>query len=256
MEQPKTMKEYLPLILLFSGVLILVGAFLFVRGSKNKDVFPEEKEETALLDLPIEERPVVTLTPTSDGHYLRLRVEKITFEAFNLEYMLLYDVPGGVQQGVPGTLPLQGVQEVEEDLLLGSESSGKFRYDEGVERGSITLRFRNEEGQLLVKFESEFHLQTNTDILSSPDAVLKYELASESEEYFVTMSTVGLPNGFEGEIDGGPYGIFTSFTKEMKGTVDSVFDDVFYWDGKTWEELDDKTSPNVGIFLGSSVEGN
>ena len=255
MDEPKLLKKYLPLILLFAGILILVGAFLFVRGRKDKEAEVPE-EETALLDVPIGERPVVSLTPTSDGHYLNLKVEKVSFEAFNLEYLLLYDVPGGSPQGVPGTLLLNGQGELEAELLLGSESSGKFRYDEGVEKGAITLRFRNEEGQLLAKFESEFHLQTSTELLISPDAVFKYELAEENDEFFVTMSSVGLPDGFEGEVDSGPYGIFTSSEDEVSGTVDAGFDNVYLWDGKEWKQLTDNSASDVGIFLGSSIEGN
>jgi hypothetical protein len=255
MDEPKLMKKYLPLILLFAGILILLGAFLFVRGRKEKGTEVPE-EETELLDLPINERPVVSLTPTADGHYLNLKVEKITFEALNMEYLLLYDVPGGSQQGVPGTLPLKGQDELKAELLLGSESSGKFRYDEGVEKGSLTLRFRNEEGQLLVKFETDFHIQTSTDLLTSPDAVFKYELAEDSDEFFVTMSSVGLPDGFEGEVDSGPYGVFTSSEDKVSGTVDAGFDDIYFWDGKEWTQLTDNSTSDVGIFLGSSIEGN
>ncbi len=249
------MKKYLPLILLFAGIIILVVAFVFVKGRKEKGVeLPEE--ETALLEIPIAERPVVSLTPTSDGHYLNLKVKKITFEAFNLEYMLLYDVPGGAQQGVPGTVPLQGFNEVEVELLLGTESSGKFRYDDGVENGTLTLRFRNDKGQLLVKFETDFHLQTSTDLLTSPDVVFKYELTEENKEFFVTMGSIGLPDVFEGEIDSGPYGIFTSSSKKVPGSVDASFDNIYYWDGKAWTNLEENSAPDVGIFVGSSIAGN
>ena len=55
MDEPKLLKKYLPLILLFAGILILVGAFLFVRGRKDKEAEVPE-EETALLDVPIGER--------------------------------------------------------------------------------------------------------------------------------------------------------------------------------------------------------
>jgi hypothetical protein len=55
---------------------------------------------------------------------------------------------------VPGTVQLSG--DVEKKLLLGSESSGKFRYDTGITGGTMTIRFRNSSGKLLGKLETAF----------------------------------------------------------------------------------------------------
>ena len=63
----------------------------------------------------------------------------------------------GIQQGVPGTAKLDG-GDIERKMLLGSESSGKFRYDEGVKGGTLTLRFRNSKGRLIGKLSTEFTL--------------------------------------------------------------------------------------------------
>ena len=247
------MKKYLPLILLAAGVIILIVAFVFVRGRKSQNV-EIPKEETALLDLPVNERPLVSLTPSKDGHYLNLKIEKIGFDAFSLDYELLYKVPGGLQQGVPGSVPVQGKNSFEAELLLGSESSGKFRYDEGVEDGTLTLRFRNEEGKLLARFSTEFHLQTATDLLTSLDGIFKYKLSSDSDGYFVTMDTVGVPDGFPKTINSAPYGIFTSQTKAVSGKVDAGFNEIYFWDGKAWQKLEEGNSPGVGIFVAGTSE--
>ena len=42
------------------------------------------------MDVALPERPVVSLTPTIDGHYLNLKIEKIVIDAKSLDYELLY----------------------------------------------------------------------------------------------------------------------------------------------------------------------
>lgn len=242
------MKKFLPLILLFLGIAVLGVVFFVVKGGKSKDDQSKPKEEVALIDLSIDERPVVSLTPTSDGHYLNMKVEKIGFNPFSLDYELVYQVPGGVQQGVPGSVTLSGLDEFEAELLLGSESSGKFRYDEGVEEGKLTLSFRNEDGQLLIRFTTEFHLQSGTDLITSPDGMFTYQLEEESDEYFVTMNTVGLPEDYSGSLKDGPYGVFSSSEDDLPGTI-SIEGQVYYWGGDSWESLENNESSDIGIFL-------
>lgn len=243
------MKKFLPLILLILGIAILGIVFIVVRGGKSKDIENLPEEEVALLDLSIQERPIVSLTPTFDGHYLYMKVEKIGFDPFSLDYELLYQVPGGVPQGVPGSVNLEGKSRFEAEFLLGSESSGNFRYDEGVEEGNLTLSFRNEDGQLLTRFSTEFHLQSKTDTLTSLDGLFSYELEEESEEIFVIMNTVGLPGDFSSTVDKGPFGIFSSLHDEVPGVLSQNTSQVYYWNGDEWEKLVDNESPDIGIFL-------
>ena len=187
------MKKYLPLILLLVGALVVAGVFI-LRGRKTDDS-DNGDDEAALLDLPLEERPVISLTPTSDGHYLILKVEKIMFKPASVDYLLLYNTAEGVQQGVPGTVSLTGGKDsFEEKLLLGSESSGKFRYDEGVETGSVELKFRNDKGKLIAKFVTDFHMQTEEEELTSADGKFNYTVDELGEGvFYVTMQTVGIP---------------------------------------------------------------
>ena len=167
MELEVLQKKYLPIILLLIGAAVLTGAFFFVKSRRTTDT--DKEEESTLIEVAPKDRPVVSLTPTTDGHYLKLRIEKLLSGAESLDYELLYQTSDNITQGVPGTLALGSEKEFETDLLLGTESSGKFRYDEGVETGSVALRFRNKEGKLLAKFESEFHLTDDNDKLTSLD---------------------------------------------------------------------------------------
>lgn len=150
------MKKYLPLIILGVGILfvIIVGSLLY-KSIKSKTAVNSDGEST-VVEIPSEERPYVSLTPTSDGHYLNLLISDIKVKkATSMDYLLVYSTSNGGQQGVPGTIQLTG-NDIDKKLLLGSESSGKFRYDAGVTGGNLTIRFRNSSGKLIGKLETTF----------------------------------------------------------------------------------------------------
>lgn len=209
-------RKYLPLILLGIGLLIVVVAFVMVKSSK-KDVVDEED---TVKEIALEERPSVSLIPSEDGHYLKLTIAQIKVKkAASLDYELLYGLPDGRTQGVPGTVKLTGA-DVIKDLLLGSESSGKFRYDEGVSGGTITLRFRDDKGKLLGKLSTKFSMQSGTTTLSMPDGEFKYELDKLAKGvFFVTMMTFAEPNPSSVVIYQNGYAIFASDNKPHSGKV-------------------------------------
>jgi hypothetical protein len=244
------MKRYLPVFLFLIGVVVVAVAFFLVKGRRQEPVV--EEQETALRDVPLNKRPVTSLTPSSDGHWLKLKIDKIVIDAASLDYELLYKLPDGRTQGVPGTIQLEGQKEIERDLLLGSESSGKFRYDEGVENGTLTLRFRNEKGKLVAKFSTDFHLQSNTDKLTSFDGNFKYTLPKASKAFFITMETFGIPGEFGRGVAVGPYGIFGSEAVPAPGTAEMNSEIVYYWDASSWNKLENNESSDIGIFIGVS----
>lgn len=244
------MKKFLPLFLLLIGIGVVVGVFFIVKGRKGSS------EEVALLDVPFAERPVASLAPSDDGHWLTLKIEKIEIDAVSLDYELLYKLPDGRTQGVPGTITLKGESQIERELLLGSESSGKFRYDEGVENGTLTLRFRNKKGKLLVKFSTEFSLLSETSDLVSVDGKFAYTLDKLSEEvFFVVMETFGAYN--QGDPEAGPYGVFASEEGPFPGVVkiSEGSGHIFRWNNTLWEGLGnqkEEKSTDLGIFVRSS----
>ncbi|MFI5241086.1 MAG: hypothetical protein ACHQUA_01495, partial [Microgenomates group bacterium] len=211
------MKKFLPLILLGVGLLVLVGAFIFVKNSKNKS--PQVEEETAK-EIPVGERPVVSLVPSADGHYLKLTISKIMVKkAASLDYELLYTLPDGRTQGVPGTVKLTG-GDIIKDLLLGSESSGKFRYDEGVDGGTVTIRFRDDKGKLLGKLSTKFAMQSGVTTLTVADSGFTYELDKVAKGvYFVTIQTFADPDPSTVVVYQNGYAVFASDGKPHTGKV-------------------------------------
>lgn len=217
------LKQKLPLILVGVGVLILliVGFFIFKSRKSGGEVEPEEN----IPELTESQWPAVSLTPTEDpkaanslGHFLKFRVEKINVAgATSMDYLLVYSTSDGGQQGVPGSVKLAG-DNIEKMLLLGSESSGKFRFDAGVTTGSMTITFRNDKGKSIGKLTTDFHLQTEETELTSVDGMFKYTLAKPAKGvFFVTMKTFKEPTVPMVVWKDG-YGVFSSDGKEHAGS--------------------------------------
>lgn len=223
------MKKYLPLILLGAGLLILVLVFVLIKNKKSAVVVDDN---APLAEVAFADRPVAMLTPTEDGRYINLKIDKITLpKAVSLDYELLYELPDGRTQGVPGTVDLEGKTSFERKLLLGSESNGKFRYDEGVEEGSLTVRLRDSKGKLLAKFSTKWHLQSTDTELTSIDQNFTYVLEKKPKGiYFITMETFGLMDKSITSVESGPYGIFSS-SELPKGEASGwqlTSDNIFY----------------------------
>ena len=177
------MKKYLPIILFVIGLLVVVGVYFFVIKGKSTG---ESTEDLIVAEIPVGERPSASLSPSMDGHWLKMKVEDIKVKgAASMDYELLYKISDGRTQGVPGTVQLEGQSSIERNLLLGSESSGKYRYDEGVESGSLTLRFRNSSGKLLGKLSTDWTLK----LVGKNWEVTMNTFAKDGESTFTSSSS-------------------------------------------------------------------
>ena len=207
-------------------MLLLIVVYFVAKGIKNKSTQSGEPEEQVSL-LPESQWPVVTLTPTdksdvkgSLGHWLVLKVQKINVPgAASMDYLLVYSTSDGGQQGVPGTVALTGA-DIERKLLLGSESSGKFRYDAGVEQGTMTITFRDEDGKSIGKLSTQFHLQSGVTELTSIDGNFTYTLDKlATNVFFVTMQTFLEPDPSAYVVWQNGYGVFASDGKPHTGEL-------------------------------------
>jgi len=193
-------KKYLLIIGIVVIALIFVGIVFVIKQINQPVANNSQPIDQSVPDLPQNERPVTELIPSSDGHYLSLKVNVINVPGVStMDYELLYKANNGVAvttEGVPGTIQLNGQTNISRDnILLGSESSGKVRYDKGVENGTLTLRFRDVNGKLLGKVATDWHLQSGTTTLTSVDGTFKYNLASLADGvWFITMQSFGTPN--------------------------------------------------------------
>ncbi|HSX49124.1 MAG TPA: hypothetical protein VLE44_02600 [Candidatus Saccharimonadales bacterium] len=201
------------IIILLVAILFIAGVFIIRRNNSGTSTDQEETQNVP--DLPVDQRPIAMLIPKSDGHWLTLKVEGIKVPgAVSMDYELLYKANNGqavTTQGVPGTVQLKGLTSVSRDLLLGSESSGKFRYDKDVENGTLTIRFRDGSGKLLGKVMTDWHLQTSTTVLTSVDGSFKYTLdKAATGVWFVTMQSFGNAVGANVVVYSNGWAIFSS----------------------------------------------
>jgi len=221
------MKKFLPLILVGAFLIVLLTVVFFVaKGMKSGGATPTSGDAN-VPDLPQVEWPVVSLTPTSNpavpgslGHWLDFKVQNLNVTgAASMDYELIYSTSDGGQQGVPGTVKLAGT-DIDRPLLLGSESSGKYRYDAGVEQGTMTLKFRDASGKLIGKLSTDFHLQTGVTALTSIDGNFTYNLnAIAKNVYFVTMKTFATPADSMVVVSSNGYSVFASDGKAHTGKL-------------------------------------
>jgi hypothetical protein len=218
-------KKVLPFIVV-GIVLLLVVVFFVAKGMKGGTATPTPQDAN-VPDLPQAEWPVVSLTPTSNpqvsgslGHWLDFKAQNINVpSATSMDYELIYSTTDGGQQGVPGTVKLDGT-DVDRPLLLGSESSGKFRYDAGVEQGTMTLKFRDASGKLIGKLSTDFHLQSGVIALTSIDGNFTYNLDKVAKGvFFVTMKTFADPAASMVVVSQNGYSVFASDGKPHTGKL-------------------------------------
>jgi hypothetical protein len=245
------MKKALPIILVVVVLLgLLAGAFWFLKGSTKapQETAEEEVDDSPLKILSVEESPYVTLTPSSDGHNFHLTITKVPSDTKSLEYEMVYTVASGVTQGVPGTIKDLSTGTIERDLLLGTCSSGKCRYDEGVKDGTFTVRLRDAKGKLVSKMETQFHLQKGDTKLTSSDETFTYTLAKASKtSFYLTMGTFGIPSSAPGKVTTGPYGVFSTDMKQA-GTVTLGSGDLYQYESSKWTKLSGGKASGLGVF--------
>lgn len=234
------MKKRYFLIVLVIAVLLL-GGFLVWRRGRISEVASEAESEGVLIETSLEERPYVTMTPRADGKEFTLNISRIK-NAKTIEYELVY-LSNGLSRGVIGSITLKGETAVERELLLGTCSRNVCKYDEGVEEGTLTLRFRGEDGTR--KFVSDFHLQQGEKELTSVDNNFNLRGTFSTSAFYLTMNTIGLPSEIEGKVIGGPYGVFTAGTQTVKnGEVSLKLEEenpsakLFSWTGRAWQEME------------------
>jgi hypothetical protein len=249
-------KKYLSVLLIVIAGLaaFLSGFYLF----KSLTSSPQEKlmkasEGEALQELSIDERPYVTLTPRPDGHELTLKITNVPEGFKAVEYELGYKNKDGVQQGATGKITVSS-PVLERKILLGTCSSGRCRYDEGVERGTLTLRFRDDQGKLIAKFETGFTLNQGGSKLSSYDG--KFSISGNLGKvnfFYVVMGTFGLPSTLPTKPTGEPYGVFASGKAKILATVSITgAEKIWGWDGTGWSKLQEGKTTFLGTFISSA----
>ncbi len=244
------------LALIIGGILLIVILVFWFLGGFNKRnqgkpalPQPTPRPEYQIQD---EEKPVIKLIPRQDGHELKLVVEKIPSGLTEVEYELIYlaeSEAGEFERGAGDLISLSGGEKsFERDILLGTAScttgTCKYKYDEGVTGGTLTLRFTREDGQVF-GFKGEFSLVSDTDELKTAKEEIIFNSSKKMSGYWVVIDTYGFPGEFKGTVKAGPFSAYGSHSAQV--TIDAGEENVYLW-SDSWEKITGKVSL-PGIFL-------
>lgn len=244
------MKQHLKYII--PAAIGLAAVIFFISTRRTPDTIPGEqipqRKVEQINKLDIKDRPYVTLTPRADGREITLFIDNVK-NATNAEYELEYQAESLIQ-GVFGTIDFtEDTPPVTKDLLFGSCSKGKCRFDEGVTGGGLIIRFDGGDEPYVLK--SDFNLQLMGDregVFTSKDIKASLDVGRSGlplTTYIVVASTMGLPAEIEGEIIAGPYAFLAATSPTLKSaevTIKSKEDltdaKLLQWTNKAWKELD------------------
>ena len=166
---------------IISLTLVVFLSSFILSGCRKKTPQAQTETRTIPKELTIadNEKPIIALIPRADGHELKLKVTNIPTVITQVEYELIYSAKDNgleMEKGVGDTVKLTS-NSFEKDLLLGTESCTngcKYKFDEGVVGGVLSLTFYTEDNQTAV-FETPFTLATSTDIKKSGSLSLDLE---------------------------------------------------------------------------------
>lgn len=188
-------------IFCFAALIISSSFLLSACGKKPTVNTPDSSKnitKTAKkIELSADEKPHISLTPTSDGHTLSLKISQVPPKFTSVDYELIYSAKDGnieIEKGVSGTIKSSEYSSAK-DLLLGTASCTngcKYKYDEGVTGGTLTLTL-NTDNKEYFNHETAFVLSSGTDInkakkisLIQDNLVINGTVTTKSE-YFITV---------------------------------------------------------------------
>lgn len=185
-------------------LLLLVSLFLSSCGKKTAQNSISPTPLPKLFEMPLDQRPYVSLIPRDDGHMIYLKLKNIPSNISQIEYELLYsavDDGNEIEKGVGDTIK-DIKSNIERSLLLGTESctSGcKYKYDEGVYGGVLALNFITKDGQIAT-YETPFTIKSSAEIkksgsLTLPTDDFKVSAAPSDKNFYILLKNYGI-NGY------------------------------------------------------------
>lgn len=139
------MKKFIVPVIIVLIILSLVGVIYKNRFSPKQEIVLVPTPTVALPT--ISDDVQVDLTATRNKHAVILKISNIPQGTASIEYELTYITASDLPRGVLGKITLEGESEiVRDDIVLGTCSSGKCVYDEGVTSVDLSLKFNLPEG--------------------------------------------------------------------------------------------------------------
>jgi hypothetical protein len=138
-------------------LVVLIGGFVLVKGNK-KDTTETRKDILPQTDVipTVDSSVKVELTGINSNKEVMLAISGIPKDTLTVEYEMSYLSNGSLPKGVIGTIDLDGKDNVERKITLGTCSSGTCVYDTGVQSVKVSLKFNGSYGSKA--YDHEFPL--------------------------------------------------------------------------------------------------
>lgn len=270
------MKKIIPVLLI---ILILSSVLLGWKFLLKKKPAGEVEEELkprieAINQLPLQQRPYITIEPKSEtkpqdyGHWITVTIANAS-NYKKVEYEVEYQA-GNLIQGFMHRIDFAKESfPVSKEGFFGSESKGKYKYDEDVRSGHILFKFfkDNLNYDALKTYFNIQNMAEQKGLFTSNDGKASLEVGNKDlngGDYIVVASTLGLPSQTEGRIVSEPYGFYgnrsvalNNATLTIKSKENLTGAKILGWDGKKWQEYqvkqqEDSFSVKVN-YLGTFV---
>lgn len=147
-------------------VLVVAGAIMYStkKGGGSLRLSPTPSPVIAQQLAP-EKQPRVSLTFTSDTHYVTVNITNLN--ADQLEYNLIYDAmikKNKLNTGVNAAANVTGKSTYTQKQLLGSESSGKFTYHEDITNAHMELTLRDASSRSIFTATYPFEVKVGSSV--------------------------------------------------------------------------------------------
>ncbi len=247
------------LIIGLVGLIVVsggIGAYVLLNKKPTQQQTlptPRPKLTLPINQVPVSERPFVTLSPTSAREVV-LTIGELHKPAEEVDFELQYSA-GDKEEAAIGSLNLKkGKAPYVKTILLGSQSGGgKITYHEGVGGGTLVLSFYDEDYKLSNEWVYTDNKKPQTSF-HSRDGKFGLETGKllNSSPYVIVYQNPGLPEQVDHAILAGPYSVTgTGILPTGKVTVTMRLSDtkpveIFGWTGTEWKafptKVDGKTA--------------
>lgn len=253
------MKKILPILLIIIVIAVAVGLFIFGKNLLKKPTTEERAKASSkpkienVNQLPLEQRPFIVIEPKSTtrpqdlGSWITITIDKAS-NYQGVEYEVEYQA-GNLIQGFMHKIDFTKEKlPTSKEGFFGSESKGKYKYDENVSGGSILYKFFKDETNYDA-LKTYFNIQNMANqkgVFNSKDGKASLEIGATdltSGDYVVISSTMGLPAVVTGKVISEPYSFFATKTGKLKSATLSIKSKedltkakIMGWDGTKWQE--------------------
>ncbi len=242
--------------LLLIGIAVLVKIFIF-KSKQTVTTDSKKTKKTAVInELPVEERPFITLVPSESGGEIFISIDnsKDKLLEYEIEYQAKSDEGGTIIQGGMGRIDLSSASQPTEpkEFCFCSQSKNVKKYDKGVTSGEVVLSFSGGAKDYVLKGDFTVgNFGEKDGVFNSRNGKISLDMSREklaSSTVVVVTDTLGLPGKLEQELLEGPYGFFSASPVKLSGSQlsfktskDITNAKVMGWDKQAEEWVEYKT---------------